>query len=192
MRSIVLLISVLFVPILARSQTPVAPEAPADLQIIKYSWTKDRLNWERDPFRGTGERLDTRDRITTERRRPTALEERQARDQRADKEKPTSPPRYAFNYRLTVQNTGPKTIKEIDWDYIFKDSATGEQLGRREFTSVEKIGPGKRKELSVLLSSPPTQRISIKTLGEREHDGLAEQVIVVRILYADGTTWPAH
>jgi hypothetical protein len=65
-------------------------------------------------------------------------------------------------------------------------------LGRREFTSVEKIGPGKRKEVSVLVSSPPTQRVSIKTLGEREHDGLAEQVIVVRILYADGTTWPAH
>ena len=190
MRAVVLLISILLAAAGARAQTP-ALEGPRDLEILKYSWTKERLNWEKDPFRATVEGvLDVRDRVSTERRTGTALEQRQARDEKAAKtQQPTVPPRYVFSYKLSVQNTGAKTIREIDWDYIFRDAATSEELGRREFTSVEKIGPGKRKELSVLVSSPPTQRISVNTLGKREHDGLVEQVIVLRILYDDGSAW---
>lgn len=193
MRALVVLISILFAGVGARGQTSVAPQGSPDLQILKYNWTKERLNWEKDPFRATVENFgDMRDRVSTERRTGTALEQRQGRDQKADKTRPTAPPRYVFNYKLSVQNAGPKAIKEIDWDYIFRDAVTGEELGRREFTSVEKIGPGKRKELSIVVTSPPTQRISFDRLGKREHDGLVEQVIVVRILYDDGTAWQAR
>ena len=166
MKSVLVLTSMLFAATLASAQTPAAPDPPPDIQIVKYNWSKDRMNWEKDPF-SAGDRsvFDTRTRVTEERRRGTALEERQARELKADKDKPTAPPRYVFAYKLTVINGGAKMIKEIDWDYIFRDAATGEELGRRQFTSVEKIGPGKRKELSVLLYSPPTQRISVKTLG---------------------------
>ena len=114
------------------------------------------------------------------------------RDEKAAKERPPKPPRYAFRYKLSIQNAGPKAIKEVDWDYVFTDAATGEELGRREFTSAEEIGPGKRKELSVLVSSPPTQRVSVYTLGKGERDGLVEQVTVVRILYDDDTAWEAR
>jgi hypothetical protein len=192
MGAVVVLFSILLASAGARAQTP-APEGPPHLEILKYSWSKERLNWEKDPFRATVEDvLDVRSRVSTERRTGTALEQRQARDQKADKTQPTDPPRYVFNYKFSVRNAGPKGIKEIDWDYVFRDAATSEELGRREFTSVEKIGAGKRKELSVLVSSPPTQRISVNTLGKREHDGLVEQIIVVRILYDDGTAWQAR
>ena len=192
MRAVVVLISILLAAAGGPAQTQ-TPEGPRDLEILKYSWTKERLNWEKDPFRATVEDvLDVRGRVSTERRTGTALEQRQARDDKAAKTQPTVPPRYVFSYKLSVQNTGPKTIKEIDWDYVFRDAATNEELGRREFTSVEKIGPGKRKELSVLVSSPPTQRISVNTLGKREHDGLVEQVIMVRILYDDGSAWQSR
>ena len=191
MKAVVLLILVLCAATVTRAQTPAAPEPPA-LQVVKYSWTKDRINWEGNPFNSTAENVfNARSRINQERRTGTALEQRQARDQKADKDKPPDPPRYVFNYKLTVVNTGTKAIREIDWDYLFKDAATGEELGRRAFTSVEKIGPGKRKELSVLLTAPPTQRISVKSIGQKEHDGMIEHVIIVRILYDDGTTWRA-
>ncbi len=193
MRAVFVLISVLFAAASGHAQTPTAPEGPPDFQIVKYSWSKQRIGWEKDPLSTTGEdMIDMRRRVNTERRTPTALGERLDRDDKAAKERPTKPPRYVFNYKLSVQNSGPKAIKEIDWDYIFKDAATGEELGRRQFTSVEKIGPGKRKELSVLVSSPPTRKISIYTLGTKERDGLAEQVIVARILYDDGTIWQAR
>jgi hypothetical protein len=193
MRAVVVLISVLFAAVGAREQTPAAPEESPDIEIVKYNWTKQRINWEKDPFGATVEDfVDMRGRVSRERRRGSALEERSARDEKAAKARPPAPPRYAFNYKLSIRNAGPKAIKEIDWDYIFTDAATGEELGRREFTSAEKIGPGKRKELSVFISSPPTRRISVYTLGKRERDGLVEQVTVVRILYDDGTAWRAR
>ena len=193
MRALIVLILILLAAAGAGAQTPATPDPWPDIQIVKYNWTKERLNWDKDPFRATVEDIhDVRDRVSTERRTGTALEQRQARDLKADKTQPTEPPRYVFNYKVSVLNAGAKMIKEIDWDYVFTDAATGEELGRRQFTSVEKIGPGKRKELTVLVSSPPTARISVHTLGKKEHDGLVEQVIVSRILYDDGSAWQAR
>ena len=192
MRAVLVLISILFSAAGAPAQTS-APEGPSDVQIVKYSWSKERIGWEKDPFSPTLEDYnDVRYRVSRERRPTSALEERTAGAEKAAKARPPDPPRYVFNYKLSVLNSGAKAIKEIDWDYVFKDAATGEELGRREFTSVIKIGPGKRKELSVFVPTPPTQRISVYTLGTREHDGLVEQVIVVRILYDDDTTWEAR
>ncbi|MCM3904317.1 MAG: hypothetical protein ND866_21695 [Pyrinomonadaceae bacterium] len=194
MRVVAVLFSVLFAAAGACAQTAAPLEGSPDVQIVKYSWSKERIDWEKNPFRGTVEDFkDIPGRITRERRRSgPVLQEREERAGAAAKARPPAPPRYAFNYKLSVHNSGPKAIKEVDWDYVFTDPATGEELGRREFTSVEKIGPGKRKELSVFISSPPTQRISVYTLGKRERDGLVGQAIVVRILYDDGTAWLAR
>lgn len=186
MRVIVALISILFAATVARAQTPAAIESPSEIQIVKYNWSKERLDWDKNPFGSRTPISEFRS------RRGSILEEREARETKAAREKSSAPPRYAFGYKLTVLNAGPKAIKEIDWDYVFTDATTGEELGRRDFTSVEKIGAGKRKELSVFASSPPTQRISVYALAKHERDGLVERVIIVRILYDDGTSWQAR
>jgi hypothetical protein len=49
MRAVVMLISILFVAASARAQTPAAPELSPDIQIVKYNWIKERLNWKKDP-----------------------------------------------------------------------------------------------------------------------------------------------
>lgn len=184
MRVIVALISVLFTATTAAAH-PAPLEQPPDIQIVKYAWAKERIDWEKTPFGRRTEISDIRS------RRGSILEERQARETTKSKEKPAEPPRYVFQYKVIVFNDGPKAITEVDWDYVFTDAATGEELGRREFTSVEKIGAGKRKELLVVVSSPPTRRISSYTLGKNERDGLVERIIISRILYDDGTTWQA-
>lgn len=193
MRVSVVLFSILLGAVTTHAQTFEAPEG-SNIQIVMYSWSKERIDWEKTPFGGTVEGFnDSRGRLTLERRgrAGSALEERQTNEARSDKARPSAPPRYVFNYKLSVRNTSQKSIKEIDWDYVFTDAATGEELGRRQFTSVEKIGVGKHKELTVMVSSPPTQRISAYTLGKKERDGLVEQVNVVRILYDDGSVWRA-
>lgn len=193
MRAVVVLMSVLLAAAGARAQTIAAAEGPPDVQTVKYSWSKERIDWEKDPFGDTeGFGIDVRNRVSRERRSGSVLQERAARAQQAAKERAPEPPRYAFKYKLSVHNAGSKSIREIDWDYVFKDAATGEELGRRAFTSAEKLGPGKRKELSVFVSTPPTRRISVYTLGKRERDGLVEQVVIVRILYDDGAVWQAR
>jgi hypothetical protein len=176
------------------AQTPAAPVGPPGIRIVKHGWSKERIAWERDPFDSTVEGSnEVRDRVSRERRRAVSImQQRAEREAEAAKSRPPAPPRYAFSYRLSVRNAGPKAIREFDWDFVFTDAATGEELGRREFTSAEKIGPGKRKEITVLAASPPIHRISVYTLGKRERDGLVERVEVVRILYDDGSVWPAR
>jgi hypothetical protein len=162
-------------------------DSPPDLQIVKYSWTKDKIGWERDvTYTESYREMTTR--IRNERRTGSALEERTKQAQR-EEQKPAKPPRYAFSYKLQVNNIGSKGITEIDWDYIVTDQTTGEELGRRQFTSVEKVGPGKRKEMIVRVSGSPSNRVSVYSLGKDEHAGLTEKVLITRLLYEDGTTW---
>ena len=181
MRVLVALVSVLLAANTVAAQTQASLEQPPVIQIVKYTWAKERIDWDKNPFGRPTEISDTRS------RRGSILEERHAREAKKDKEKPSEPPRYVFNYKVTVVNGAAKAISEIDWDYVFTDAATGEELGRREFTSVEKISAGKRKELSVVVSSPPVKRISVYSLGKREREGMMERVEIRRILYEDGT-----
>ena len=190
----------------ARAQSPAAggaapaAQSPPGVEVIKYSWSKDRIGWEGDPFGGPVENFDdirrrNADLRRIERARATgnpaeaAKVEREMRSEQVIKARPPQPPRYAFTYKLSVRNTGGKAIREIDWDYVFFDAATGEDLDRREFTGVEKIAPGKSRELVFLVPTPPTNRISVHSLGKKERTGLREQVVLVRVLYDDGTSW---
>jgi hypothetical protein len=183
----------------ARPQSPAAP-APPDVTVEKYSWAKERIGWEGDPFGGPVEGFeDVRRRLADQRRLERARAtgnvgeankvEREMRAEQVLKSRPTTPARYVFSYKISLRNTGTRTIREVDWDYVFYDAATGQELSRRQFTGVEKIGPGKHKELSFLVGTPPTQSISIHSLGRKERQGLREEVVVVRVLYEDGTVW---
>ena len=100
-----------------------------------------------------------------------------------------TPSRYVFVYTVTVKNSGGKAIRAIDWDYIFFDRATETEIGRQQFTSEEKIAPGKTKDLIVKITKPPTQTISLTALNNNERGSLDGRVILVRIDYADGTSW---
>lgn len=77
----------------------------------------------------------------------------------------------------------------FDWDYVFFDAATGAEVGRRQFTGLEKISPGKTKELTFQVSSPPAQTISVYSLDKNERRGLSEAVVLVRVAYADSSVW---
>ena len=53
------------------------------------------------------------------------------------------PPRDGYRYKVLVKNAGAKTVKLIDWDYVFLDANTRQEVARRQFTSEEKVRPGK-------------------------------------------------
>lgn len=173
----------------------------AGIQVVKFSWAKERIGWERDPFGGPVENFDeTRARQRNERRIEDAKRggsgevDKIKREARADAAniaaKHQQPPsRYVFVYKATIKNLSNKTIKLIDWDYRFFDRETETELGRREFTSEEKIGPGKSKELIVTITKPPTQTISLTALNSKERDALMELVVPMRVEYTDGTSW---
>ena len=181
------------IAILGFCVTALRSQQPSNVQIIEYNWVKERIGWEGNPLNATVENGgEARERARTERRVTSALEERLNRERKEEQKEKKDPPRYIFNYKVSLRNNSSKPIKEIDWDYIFADAATGELLGRREFTSVVKIGAGKKKALSVRVSAPPTQTISVYKIGENEGSGLTQTVVILRILYGDGTEWKAN
>lgn len=200
MRVLVVLLSFLFVAQVANAQTTASE--PADLQLVKFSWTKERLNWERNPFGGPVENFHQMQfRARADKRVSDAKRSNSPEQGRFEKEAKTDaaivaaananskPPRYYFFYRASVKNVSTKPITEIDWDYVFTDNATGTELDRRQFTSVQNIGPGKQKELVFQLPTPPTRRISVHSLDKKERVGIDERVVIVRVKYADGSVW---
>jgi hypothetical protein len=201
MRVLVVLLSFLFVVQVANAQTTAAE--PADVQLVKFSWSKERLNWERNPFGGPNENFHQMQfRARAEKRVSDAKRSNSPEANKIEKEaktdvaiveaatqQPTKPPRYYFFYRASVKNVSSKAITEIDWDYVFLDTTTGDELDRRQFTSVQNIGPGKQKELSFMLPTPPTRRISVHSLDKKERSGIDERVVIVRVKYADGSEW---
>lgn len=176
------------------------PNSPG-VAVVKFSWDKERVNWESDPFGGPVENFDEmRARARNEKRLDDAKRggspeaDRIRREARADSAlleiaRRKGPPRYGFRYKLSVRNDGAKAVKELDWDYVFTDSATGDELGRHKFTSEGRVPVGKSKEFSFFIPNPPTMRVSAYALDKSERAGLGEQVVVVRILYEDGTVW---
>ncbi len=173
------------------------------VMVLKFSWSKERLGWQRDPFSGPIEDFDeVRARVRNEKRIDDAKKggnsaeaDKIKREARADeanmaqKHKNTIS-RYVFIYKLTVQNGGVKPIRSIDWDYLFFSSSDSQsETGHLEFTSDEKVGPGKTKELVVKTRRPPAQAISVSALNKNEWEGLSGRVVVMRINYADGSSW---
>jgi len=186
---------------IAKAQPALNPVEAPGAEVTRFSWSKERIGWERDPFSGPIENFDeVRARQRNERRIEDAKRGNSAeidkirREAKADaaniaKQHKATPSRYVFIYKATVKNLGNKVIKTIDWDYVFFDRATETEIGRQQFTSEEKIAPGKSKELVVTIRKPPTQTISLTALNKNEAGSLDGRVILVRIDYADGTSW---
>jgi hypothetical protein len=183
----------------ATAQSPALLTDPS-VAIVKYSWAKERIDWEADPFAGPVDSFEDVRRRSVDSRRlerargsgnigEAAKIEREMRAEQVIKARPPKPPRYAFVYKVGIKNDSDKTITEFDWDYVFFDAATGAEIGRRQFTGVEKIGPGKSKELTFQVSSPPAKTISVYALDKNERRGLSEAVVLVRVAYADGSVW---
>ena len=170
-------------------------QEPSAVEVVKSSWSKVRIGWERDPFGGPLENFDEmRSRTRNERRIAQGGGERAKREAKADeaniaKQREKAPPKYYFIYKTKIKNNHTSAITQLDWDYVFFERGTENEVGRQEFTSDEQIGPGKTKELTVTITSPPTRTVSVTSLNLEERDRLTEKIILLRIKYADGHVW---
>ena len=175
----------------------ICAQEPSGVEVVKASWSKIRIGWERDPFGGPLENFDEmRSRARNERRVATGGGERARREAKADEanlaaQRKQKPSQYYFIYKTKIKNTHTAAITQIDWDYVFFERGTENEIGRQEFTSDEQVGPGKTKELLVTVTSPPTRTVSVTSLNLEERDRLSEKIILVRVKYADGHIWQA-
>jgi hypothetical protein len=202
MKTLVIMLFVISGGILASAQQVPPPTVAHDLVVVKFDWSKERVGWQQDPFEGPIENFEemrvrarNEKRIQDAKRGGSGAELSKAeRDARTDAAltaqiHQNTPGRYRFLYRLQVHNRGLKAVKAIDWDYIFLDSNTHGEIGRREFRSEASIAPGKTKELKFFLRTPPTKTVSVNSLNKNERANLEEMVVIVRVEYSDGSIW---
>src|SRR5918998_369502 len=88
-----------------------APQDPSGVEIVKCSWSKIRIGWERDPFAGPLENFDEmRSRARNERRVAQGGGDRAKREAKADaaniaKQREKPPSQYYFIYKTKLKNT---------------------------------------------------------------------------------------
>ena len=163
---------------------------------MKASWSKVRIGWERDPFGGPVENFDEmRSRARNDRRIAQGGGERAKREAKADEANLAEAAREEtpLAVLLHLQNQTQKQLHFRDHTdrlglHLF-ERGTENELGRQQFTSDEHIGPGKTKELTVTITSPPTRTVSVTSLNLEEHDRFTEKIVLVRVKYADGRVW---
>ncbi len=177
-----------------------AQNVEGDLAVVKFSWERERLNLsasvaplmsqEELTQQSRRERQLAAARNTSDRATATRLETETLRHEGATAQARQTPlPKDGYRYKVSLRNDSSKTIKSIDWDYIFFDPQTDEMLRRHQFTSDETIKPGKTKEISVLYLNPPLKTVTVRMLVKKDPLPAKEQVIVSRIEYTDGSVW---
>lgn len=95
----------------------------------------------------------------------------------------------AYTYKAKVTNNDTKTIRVIEWDYVFYDSATNKEVGRHPLKNNVKLQPGKSTELSRRTASPPAKVVDINKTGKKIKEQYTERVEIQRIEYDDGSVW---
>jgi hypothetical protein len=195
MKGLGLLLLVFLLLVDSSAQTSASqPDAP-DLTVTKKNWRKEIYHpaLTADPFRANDEQAELQ-RAQKDNAVRNAVRVREGTTPQptvaTTRPMPTEPegPTARFVYRVTVKNTGTKTITGLVWDYLFFDSDKVEQIGQHSFKQQVKIRPGKTTELIKQSATPPTFVIDATKAkkGDRE---LSEQVVIRRIEYEDGSVW---
>ena len=205
MRATVILLLVTLTSVaLQAQQAASAPEGPPGVEVVKFTWRKERIpGWENNRIGSPPENYDAmRDRVDNERRiqqarnagnkaevgrRETAA--KIVEDAKHQKDPPkTERPRDGYRYKVRIRNDGAKAIKLVDWDYVFLDPDTRKEVGRQLFTSEEKVRPGDARDLEVFILSPPVRTVNAQG-KQKEATTFIEQVFLTRVVYADGSVW---
>jgi hypothetical protein len=203
MKQLAALIVLLLYAVVSYSQSAVTANQPPSLEVVKFGWSKQRINWEGDPFGGPLENFDEmRSRVRNEKRLDDAKRggggagaDKVRREASADaaiirKQREKGPARYIFVYKLKLKNNSSESLVSVDWDHIFLEVGSENELGRHQFTSEEQIGPGKTKEFSITITSPPTHTISVTSLNKGDaFERLDERIVLMRVKFADGKVW---
>jgi hypothetical protein len=99
-----------------------------------------------------------------------------------------SKPVDGYAYRVKVQNTSPKVIEILFWEYQFIDLSDSANVARRQFLCGVNIPANKEKELKAFSVSGPNDVVSVGSLARSENP-FREKVVINRVEYADGTIW---
>jgi len=91
-------------------------------------------------------------------------------------------------FSALIKNTGSKTITNVQWAYFFVPQDGKDPIAYL-FTTKAEIPPGKEKNLHDQVTSVVIPANQSKGLSEANRALFKERVVIVRLDYADGTSW---
>jgi hypothetical protein len=97
----------------------------------------------------------------------------------------TAPPQLI---QVVIKNTGAKSIKVVEWDFLFPHCENGQFVPRYDVTTMVKIKPGGKKTLKRRLS-PGASRCEKPKVISIDEIWKQERISIKRIEYVDGSVW---
>lgn len=94
----------------------------------------------------------------------------------------------AYEFKFRFINKSAKEVVSLGWIYVFRDAITREQLVALDFNSDAKIKPGKEKQLISYTDSSPPMIVNAEA-QQQKGKAWIEEVIITRVVYADGSKW---
>jgi hypothetical protein len=90
--------------------------------------------------------------------------------------------------QVVIKNTGAKSIKVVEWDFLFPHCENGQFVPRYDVTTMVKIKPGGQKTLKRRLS-PDASRCEMPKVINIDEIRKQERISIKRIEYVDGSVW---
>lgn len=94
---------------------------------------------------------------------------------------------YVFKYesRLTIRNSGEKSVKSVEWAHVFYDPATGKELKRYRLQLKQRVAAGETLTLNRAVFIEPDESTRHLTTGK-------QRIQITRVEFDGGGDWKAE
>ena len=170
---------------------------PADAEIVKFSWEEEAARVLKPsapvatvtttPVSQTGLRV-LGDPTAKDQPGPPPLLDPSSTALPNDRKPDTIVRGVNYKFSAAVKNTGAKTITNVQWAY-FLVRPVPRDTSVYIFTSKVNIPPGKEKTLRDQVPSRVLPTVQTKATIAQDRELLKERVVILRLEYADGSSW---
>jgi hypothetical protein len=186
------LLAVLLTAANITAQTSPTVSVPPDIIVVKKNWrlVNNSSLLDYDPFEANAQFNDA-----MRAQRNSDIQNAIRAKGSESREPPPPPPRktssspakpqVTYVYSAKIRNAGVKTIRSVEWAYLFLDPDTQAELGRHRYSSKVQIRPGQSDKLVGHSTNSQTYTVNAKSAGK----GLGEQIVIYRVEYDDGSVW---
>ena len=175
-------------------------EKPSDAEVVKFGWTETQSTILIAPsspsipvstttVSQTGTRVLANPAVKGQ-PEPTGLPDLTATGLPSSRD-PVTPTRTVTDYKFTalIKNTGSKTILAVQWGYFFYPKDPAYEPLVHVFMTKTNIAPGKEKSLNDSIPSKGGPAGRAKLPAKDTRSLFTERIAILRLDYADGSTW---
>ena len=179
--------------VVVAAEIPAAAQGDSNLSVLKFGWSHfhaaltEEPEWSAPPdYR---QRTD-REKAMAQMQYGDLIKSQELKQTERDAARSAVKTNQIFIYKVKLQNTNSKTIKNFYWEYQFIESANPQNFSARQFFCASQIKADQQRSFEVFSLSPPTTAvISAATLGNESKNAFAEKAVINRIEFKDGSVW---